>query len=375
MNDLPMPSDHEKPADKSAPAEAKAEEIPLAEPPSAKLLVRLFLIPLIIVAVAVGIMFLIGLLAGRPASFEEALARLKRPGGGRTADMLVGPGAKQRYIDAKTLVDKMKAGMTEPERIAVSKDLIDLLDNHTQEDEGDVRHFLLLATGRVWQIEPRKSGETDEQFADRQMNSEAAVESRKDVVEAVLRYMDSPTLRTRTAAVLSTAYWTGRPEAKLFVPKLIAIVKDGRQDLDVRMAAATALGPIGSFGPERDPAIIDALQYTLRNADPRDQELVWSAALSLAQMDQKEVDGTILSLLDRQYLSDVQVYDREVDPKNPKMRKLSDAEQQRFLINTMIGAKNLKSSPEVQAKIGEITKNDPSPRVRAQGIELGYGSK
>jgi hypothetical protein len=302
------------------------------------------------------------------------MGRLKRPGGGKTAEMLVGPGAKQRYIDAKTLVDKMKAGMTEADRIELSKDLVDLLDNYTHEDEGDVRHFLLLATGRVWQIEPRKPDETDEQFAERQMNSEAAVESRRKVVEAVLRYADSPTHRTRTAAILSTAYWTGRPEAKQFVHRLISVIKDGRQDLDVRMSAATALGPIASFGGQRDPEVIDALNWAVRNADPRDQELVWSSSLSLAQMDQASIKDTILQLLDRSYLSTVQVYDREVDPKNPKMRPLSDQEQQRFLINTMIGAKNLKSSQEVQDKIKELTKNDPSPRVRAQGVELGYGS-
>jgi hypothetical protein len=373
MNDLPMPSDLKK--ESAAAVPPKAEETPLVEPPSAKLIVRLFLIPLVIVAIAVGIMFLIGLLAGKPASFEEAMARLKRPGGGRTAEMLVGPGSKQRYIDAKTLVDKMKAGMSEAERIEVSKDLIELLDNYTHEDEGDVRHFLLLATGRVWQIEPRKPGETDEQYNQRLMPSDAAVASRQKIVESVLRYADSPTQRTRTAALLSTAYWTGRPEARLFVPKLIATVRNGTEDLDVRMAAATALGPIASYGPERDPAVIDALQWALRNADARDQELVWSSALSLAQMDQKDVEDTILSLLDRQYLSTVQVYDREADPKNPHMRPLSDAEQQRFLINTMIGAKNLKSSTKVQQRIAEITKNDPSPRVRAQGVELGYGSK
>ena len=123
---------------------------------------------------------------------------------------------------------------------------------------------------------------------------------------------------------------------------------------------------------ERPRAGIRLLQA---RADPRDQELVWSSALSLAQMDQPGVKDTILQLLDRSYLSTVQVYDREVDPKNPKMRPLSDQEQQRFLINTMIGAKNMKLSPEVQDKIRDITKNDPSPRVRAQGVELGYGSK
>src|SRR5438094_475171 len=98
------------PSDLKAPA-ASTPEAPAIEPPSVKLIVRLFLIPLIIVAAAVGVMFLIGRMAGGEPSFEEAIARLKATAGGqRTADFLVGPGAKQRYLDAKTLTDKMKSG-------------------------------------------------------------------------------------------------------------------------------------------------------------------------------------------------------------------------------------------------------------------------
>lgn len=348
---------------------------PLVEPPSVKLIVRLFLIPAIIVGIAVGIMFLIGLLAGSPGNFEDALSRLKRPGGARTVDVLVGPGSKQRYIDAKTLVDKMKSGMNEAERIAISRDLADVLDHHTADEEGEVRHFLLLALGRVWQIEPRKTGEPDDQYNARLMNSEAAGDARKQVIATSLKYADAESLPTRKAALLSMMYWAGRPDAVAFLPKLIAVVRDPQQDLDARMAAATVLGPVVANTPPRDPQAIDALHWAMRNADPREIELVWCAALSLAQLDQPDVADTILQLLDRQYLADVKVYDREKDPRNPVMRNLSDQEQQRILINTMIGAQHLKSSPPVQQKIADITATDPSPRVKAQGAQLGYGKK
>src|SRR5262249_50683803 len=145
MNDLPMPSDLKPKPDQQAHA--------LVEPPSAKLIVRLFLIPFIIVALAVGVMFLIGRLAGGTPSFEDAMTRLRNPGGERTVDVLVGPGSKQRYMDAKTVADKiMKVGATPAERVKLSDDLIDILDHHTNDAEGDVRHFLLLALGRVWQL-------------------------------------------------------------------------------------------------------------------------------------------------------------------------------------------------------------------------------
>src|SRR3954465_15164562 len=102
-----MPSD----LPRKAPADATIE------PPSVKLIVRRCLIPAIIVAAAVGVMFLIGRMAGSPPTFEEALNGLKGEGGERAADWLVGPGAKQRYLYAQTLTDQMKLGMSEDERI------------------------------------------------------------------------------------------------------------------------------------------------------------------------------------------------------------------------------------------------------------------
>src|SRR5438874_4424569 len=150
MNQLPMPSDLVNAGGAGAPANlgAGSAESSVGEPPSVKLIVRLFLIPLLIVAAAVGVMFLIGLLAGREPSFDEAIARLRNPGGSRTGDYLIGPGAKQRYLDAKTLTDKMKSGMSSAERIRLADELIDLLDNHVGADEGEVQHFGQLALGR-----------------------------------------------------------------------------------------------------------------------------------------------------------------------------------------------------------------------------------
>src|SRR5205814_7990827 len=123
----------------------------LPEPPSVKLIVRLFLIPAMIVAAAVGVMFLIGRMAGSAPTFEEALNGLKGQGGERTADWLVGPGAKQRYLYAQTLTDQMKQGMSEAERIQTTDRLIELLDKYVRSEEGQVQNFVLLAPGRVWQ--------------------------------------------------------------------------------------------------------------------------------------------------------------------------------------------------------------------------------
>ena len=355
MNDLLMPSDAKQGTPQSPASAGPAS--PPTEPPSAKLMVQLFLVPLLIVGAAVGVMFLIGVFAGAGGtpSFEQALDRLKNPGGGRTADMLVGPGSKQRYMDAKTVADKiMIVGADPAERAKISDDLIDVLDHHTTDDDGEVRHFLLLALGRAWQMAPDAKP------------SDAAAEARQRALATLLKYADSKQVSNQKAAILALAYWSGRPELRDALPVIINKLRDESQDLDVRLAAATVLGPIAT---PNDREVVDALQFALRDTNPANVEMVWGAALSLAQLNQKDVADTILMLLDRNELSKMKILDRETDPKNPVYRTLSDQEQQRILINTMLGAAKLDVFA-VQERLKWLEKNDPSARVRAAAQEV-----
>ena len=358
-----MPSDV-KPAKAGAgaPASDVSPQQPLVEPPSAKLIARLFIIPLIIVAAAVGIMFLIGRMTGDSASFEDALARLRNPGGERTADVLIGPGSKQRYMDAKTVADKiMRVGADPAERVKISDELIEILDKHTNDAEGDVRHFLLLALGRVWQL---PAAATTTTTAPVDTPEEAA--ARQRALAGLQRYANAGNISNQKAAILALAYWAGRPEVRDALPMLIAKLRDESQDLDVRLAAATVLGPVAR---PSDTDVIEALKFAMRDTRPEDIELVWGSALSLAQLRQTDVADTILLLLDRNELSKAKVLDRETDPKNPTFHGLSDKEQERILINTMIGAAKL-DVPAVQEKVRWLKDNDPSTRVRAAAQEV-----
>jgi hypothetical protein len=359
MDELPMPSDV-KPAQASEGAPASDGSQTLVEPPSAKLIARLFIIPLLIVAAAVGIMFVIGRMAGGTASFEDALARLRNPGGERTADVLIGPGSKQRYMDAKTVADKiMRVGAEPAERVKISDELIEILDKHTNDAEGDVRHFLLLALGRAWQLHFVPAAAATWPTAD-----EAT--ARQRALATLLRYAESKNVSNQKAAILALAYWAGRPEVRDALPMLISKLRDESQDLDVRLAAATVLGPVAK---PTDTDVIEALKFAMRDTRPEDIELVWGSALSLAQLGQTDVADTILLLLDRNELSKAKVLDRETDPKNPTFHGLSDKEQERILINTMIGAAKL-DVPAVKEKIRWLKENDPSPRVRAAAQEV-----
>ncbi|MEA2734729.1 MAG: hypothetical protein QOE14_1180 [Humisphaera sp.] len=334
---------------------------PLPEPPSAKLIARLFIIPLLIVAAAVGIMFIIGRMAGANPSFEDALQRLRNPGGERTVDMLIGPGSKQRYMDAKTVADKiMKVGTDPAERVKISDELIEIVDKHTNDAEGDVRHFLLLALGRAWQVPPKDGPPAD---------TAEEIAARQRAMATLLKYANSGNVSNQKAAILALAYWAGRPDVRDALPMLISKLRDESQDLDVRLAAATVLGPIAK---PTDSDVIEALKFAMRDSRPENIELVWGSALSLAQLNQKDVADTILMLLDRNELAKAKVLDRETDPKNPTFHPLSDKEQERILINTMIGAAKL-DVPAVQEKLRWLKDNDPSTRVRAAAQEVLQG--
>jgi hypothetical protein len=121
-----------------------------------------------------------------------------------------------------------------------------------------------------------------------------------------------------------------------------------------------------------DPAILAALHAGMGESRPENAELVWASALSLAEMDQTDVADTILMLLDRQSLSGKQVFDREANPQ--VFRPMTEEEQERYLVNVMIGVRNYPV-PAVQQKIKWIADHDPSQRVQIEAREtLGDAS-
>jgi hypothetical protein len=235
---------------------------------------------------------------------------------------------------------------------------VNILEKHTKSDEGDIQQFVLLALGRVWQVTPGQGA----------MDSEAAVGSRLRAVGSLRGFFAAKERAPRLASILAVAMWRGRTEARETISDLIERLGDGREDLDVRIAAAVTLGAIAARDDQR---VIDALNAA-RAVDDRDAELGWNAALALARMGRDDARPTLMMLLDRQQLAQLRVYDRERDPRNPVFRNLNELEQQRFLLNAMEAAREVKD-PEVQARIQRVADSDPSTRVRTAAIELLKG--
>ncbi|MBA3273519.1 MAG: HEAT repeat domain-containing protein [Chthoniobacterales bacterium] len=213
-----------------------------------------------------------------------------------------------------------------------------------------------MALGRVWQLPPGATPDA----------SPEATSAREKAIATLLQYANAPQVDVRKAAVGAFGFLGRQDASRRAIPALIEKLNDTNENFDVRLVAATVLGPIGS---PSDQDVIEALNAAMRDTDPRNSELVWGSALSLAQLDQSHVADTILMLLDRKELAQLNYYDRETDPQNPTFRRLSDQEQQRFLINTMLGAKDL-NVPAVQARLQALSNDDPSARVRAAATEV-----
>jgi hypothetical protein len=173
---------------------------------------------------------------------------------------------------------------------------------------------------------------------------------------------------------LAPAFWRGYEEADAALPVLAGKLKDMKEDLDVRLGAATTLGFIGNAS---NPPVVDALKGALREDDPRNSELVWMSAVALTELGLPDGEDTVMKLLDRKELSQLKYYDRETDPKNPAFRALGEQEQQRYLINAMEGIRvGMQTNPQVRlssailARLKEIAAKDPSQRVQWEAGEV-----
>jgi hypothetical protein len=221
---------------------------------------------------------------------------------------------------------------------------------------------LLLALGQVW-MRPHDPKKPDQLLPEKDTTQTAA--ARRHVLDTLLKYADDKAVSARKPAILALAYWKGREEAQAAIPLLINKLESD-PELDVKISAATALAQIAT--PD-NTAAIDALGRAMRDSDPHNAELVWNAAIALAQLNRPEAKDVVLRLLDRKELDTMQYYDRETDPKNPTMQPLSEQEKERFLINAMLAAKNY-SDPDIQAAIKKLAASDPSERVKQAAMEI-----
>lgn len=314
-----------------------------------KLLIRLILLPLLIVLGIVAVWIPIARVTGAPASIEQEIARLKSP----TSS------ARQRQMSALGVAEHLRAGlsrgMSETERVRLSGMLAEIVERHSPPDDGAVRTVLLQGIGRVWQVTPGQEP----------MDSPEAVAARKRALAVLNKDAEAADIDTRKASILALLWWRGRAEVREAIPTLLVKLADTREDLDVRISAAVTLGNIATGA---DTPVVEALLAARADAEAANAELVWNASLALARLGRLDARPTLLMLLDRAELAKLRVYDRERNPSQPAPRPLTDAEQQRFLINAMEAVRGLNDA-ELKERLRVLSESDPSPRVRAAAHE------
>ncbi len=244
------------------------------------------------------------------------------------------------------LVLAITQGMTPERRADLSNRIVKVIERGDRWRTDPA--FPLLALGRVWENEPR-TGDA------------AALAARRRALQTLLAQTTSADTSRRKAAVLALAFWRDATDANSVRRALLERLGDAREDLDVRIAAAAALGSMAGLA---DQPVISALEQAHRSSEGRDAELSWNAGLSLARLGHPSATPTLLALLDRAVLEKLTIYDRHADPIKPPQRNLNEAEIERFLINA-IGAAARCVDPAVQARLHELARSDPSPRVRA----------
>ena len=271
VRDIPSTQSHERTAHavgrvkqpaavagrRRAAAPRLREPTHVGEPPSVKLIVRLFVIPLIIVALAVGVMFLIALMAGGTPSIEEAL---DAPASARaaTAPPTARRAGVQAALHGRQDARRPDEGRHERGRAdqAGRRAGRHAREPHARRGRGDPP---LPAAGAGPGVAARPVAAADELGGGRRV-ARKALGVAAGLRERQGRRDAQGGDRSRTVVPRRVPARCGEA-----IPLLVAKLADASEDLDVRLAAATVLGPLASAGRrgrDRGAAVRDAQRAT-----------------------------------------------------------------------------------------------------------------
>ena len=102
--------------------------------------------------------------------------------------------AELRALTLETFIDGLTTALhnSEAERIDLSKKLVELIrGGFVKPDEGDIQHFVLLALGRVWQVNPAQG----------KLETQSAKDARADAMKLLLEMSNAPQPKSREAAL------------------------------------------------------------------------------------------------------------------------------------------------------------------------------
>ena len=279
---------------------------PLVAAPA--LAVQFFLIPLAVVALAVGVY----------VGFRSLLADARTP-----QDYLLevqSGGSNRRWPAAYELSRQMADPKVRADR-TLAPALVKAFEN--AQGDSQVRRYLALAIGRL----------------DPPLPAEAIVD--------LTRALDDPDSETR----ISVIFALGSSGDAAVVPRLIPLYTAQDVDAGIRKMVVYALGALPG------DTQIDTLRTALQDAAP---DVRWNAAVALARKNNHEGVGVLKQMLDRTYVE--QTVKREVR---------LDADQDPIadvLISGLRAAATLKDE-SLRPSITTLSQNDRSLKVRDAALE------
>ncbi len=230
-------------------------DLPPVEPPSAGLVVQLFIIPLVIVGVLVVGGLLVYLPFGRLAGGEQTAVEYVRTIRDNTV-------SRQRFRAAFELATLIQNDASLAENSNLLGELVKVLKSElVKKDDPEVRRYLALMLGAFQTLNAGDAG---------------------DPLEALGRCLDpdQPSI-VREAAAESLARQGARLEGKLDASKVIApLVAAARsEEVDLRLRAVYALGFLG--GDDAEKALVEHLK-------DEDRFVGYNAATALARRDNSQ---------------------------------------------------------------------------------------
>jgi HEAT repeat protein len=279
---------------------------PLAAAPA--LAVQFFLIPMAVVALAVGLYVGFRSLVSDDRSAAEYLNEIQN--GGATRRWPAAYELSRLLADPKVRADKTLA----PALVKAFE---------SAKDDQQVRRYLALAIGRLDPPLPASA------------------------VSDLTRALDDPDSETR----ISVIWALGSSGDEAVVPRLVPLFASPNADPGIRKMVVYALGALPGDG--QIPTLLAAIQDD--TADVR-----WNAAVALARHGRNDGAGVIRQMIDRPYVEQTVRRDvRQDDDQDP----IADV-----MISGLRAAATLKDE-RLRAQIVNLSQQDRSLKVRQAAIE------
>ncbi len=299
------------------------------------LLGRLFIVPLIILAVILSCAMVVVLSFGAIASDKEKpltqiLSMLEAGTGEKTAGFILAPQDKEMWQAAQELalrLERIESEVSPEELPEIRARLVRLLERDLSASAPSERigrqrtYFVMRAAARA---------------------------GASDVVPLLVEALDNPDAGIRREALGSLALMGDCAAAKAQVVRITRSLGDSEPV--VRMVACAALS---NLADPADAEVIDALARA--HLADEDQDVRWNAALTLARFGSPKALPTIADMLQRSYWQNQRVHFQSSEGRMVD-RALEPERVNGYLITAIEAAENLDDK-EIWSRIEELTKD------------------